>query len=488
MAFDNVVCQPSSQYKGAVDIILKILATLALVAANAYFVACEFAAVGARNSRLTLLSQTLLGRTAMMVKRRLDLYLSTCQFGITLASLGLGAVTEPVVVVVIHPLLRLVGVPAEHEHVIAFTLAMAASTTLHITIGEIAPKNWAIQFADRILPPLSLPLVIFTFVFYPFIWLLNEMSNLVLKVAGIHVVEGLHGEPPHTEEELRLLLVQSMAVGSIEKAEGTIIRSAFDFNNLKVRQIMTPRTSVGYLLLEDPLKKILDTVHKSQFTRLPLCEGDIDHVLGLVHMKDLFNHLKLVPGRLRFADATTPDGQAIAIVDGKPGSEVHVIGTGDLDLREIRRDIVFVPESAPVPRVLHLFQTKHLHMAVVVDEYGATQGIVTLEDIIEELVGEIGDEFDPISPEDFVQEKDGTFRASGLYPLHAVREHLNIPHDEHSDVDTVGGYVIQELGRWPRAGDEVSLGDYLIRVVTVQQKRVGQVNIRKAATEAGRAE
>lgn len=456
-----------------------IFATLGLVAANAYFVACEFAAVGARHSRLMLLSNTLLGRAAMMVKRRLDLYLSTCQFGITLASLGLGAVTEPVVVRLVHPVLVFAGVPTQHEHALAFALAMAMSTTLHITIGEIAPKNWAIQFADRILPPLALPLVIFAFAFYPAIWVLNEMSNLVLKAAGIQVVKGLHGEPPHTEEELRLLLVQSMAVGSIEKAEGAIIRSAFDFNNLKVRQIMTPRTSVAYLRLEDPLKTILETVHGSQYTRLPLCQDDVDHVIGLVHMKDLFNHLKLVPGRLRFADATTPDGQAIAIVDGKPGSEVHVIGSGDLDLREIRRDILFVPESAAVPRVLHQFQTRHLHMAVVVDEHGATQGIVTLEDIIEELVGEIGDEFDPISPDDFVPEKDGSLRASGLSPLHAVRERLNIEHVEAGDVDTVGGYVIQELGRWPRTGDEVALGEYTIRVATVQQKRVGQVNIRK---------
>ena len=181
-----------------------ILATLGLVAANAYFVACEFAAVGARHSRLTLLGHTLAGRAAMVVKRRLDLYLSTCQFGITLASLGLGAVTEPVVLLLIRPVLVWVGVPEQHEHALAFALAMSISITLHITIGEIAPKNWAIQFADRILPLLAVPLVLFTIAFYPAIWLLNEMSNLVLKVAGIQVVKGLHGEPPHTEEELRL--------------------------------------------------------------------------------------------------------------------------------------------------------------------------------------------------------------------------------------------------------------------------------------------
>ena len=476
-----VVSIAADEYKLPVDIVWMILATLGLVAANAYFVACEFAAVSARHIRLVQHKVNIFSRSALRVKGQLDFYLSGCQLGITLASLGLGAVTEPAVTRLLQPALSAIGVAGLRGHTVAFTLGMALSTALHITVGEQAPKNWAIQFSDRALPMLAVPLVIFTWVFYPVIAALNWVSHAILRLLGLKV-GNIHSEAPHTEEELRLLLVQSMAVGSIEKAEGAIIRSAFDFNSLKVRQIMTPRTSVAYLRLEDPLKTILDTVHNSQFTRLPLCQDNIDHVIGLVHMKDLFNHLKLVPGRLRFADANTPDGQAIAIVDGRPGSAVHVIGSGDLDLGKIRRDILYVPESAAVPRVLHQFQTRHLHMAVVVDEHGATQGIVTLEDIIEELVGEIGDEFDPISPADFVQEKDGSFRASGLSPLHALRERLNIAHVEAGDVDSVGGYVIQVLGRWPRTGDEVILGDYTIRVTTVQQKRVGQVNIRKTVS------
>lgn len=460
------------------EIVLKVLATLALVLANAFFVAAEFAAVSSRLSRLEPASKrSLLARLAVGIKRRLDLYLSACQLGVTLASLGLGAVTEPAVVRIVHPLLSLLGIPEQHEHAIAFTLAMAISTSLHITVGEQAPKNWSIQFADRILPAISLPLVIFTWLFYPLISALNHASNGLLRLSGIKVKPGLHGDVTHTEDELRTLLLESIAGGAISKHAGAIIRSAFEFNNLKVRQIMTPRTSVDFLTLGEPVRDILKTVHRSQYTRLPLCEEDIDHVIGFIHMKDLFNHLKLVPGRLRFADATTPEGEAIGIVDGKPGSALHVIGTGDLDLKKIVRKVLFVPESAALPHVLHQFQTQRIHMAIVVDEYGATQGIVTLEDVLEELVGDIGDEFDTIPADEFVQETEGVYRVSGMYAIHALRDRLALQDFDAGDVDTLGGYVTQELGRWPVAGDTVSLQDHLITVVSVHQNRVAQARI-----------
>lgn len=246
---------------------------------------------------------------------------------------------------------------------------------------------------------------------------------------------------------------------------------------------MTPRTSVDYLLQGQSVREILSVVQKTQYTRLPLCDGDLDHVIGVIHMKDLFNHLKLVPGHLRFADAQGADGQAIAVVDGKPGSALHLIGSAELELNKIRREVLFVPESLPLPRLLHQFQMQHMHMAIVVDEYGATQGIVTLEDALEELVGDIGDEFDPISPSDFVPEKDG-FRCSGLFPLHELMGKLGLADLDLHGVDTVGGYVVQQLGRWPKVGDVVTVGQYDVRVLTIQQKRVGQVFIKARVTDA----
>jgi magnesium and cobalt exporter, CNNM family len=242
---------------------------------------------------------------------------------------------------------------------------------------------------------------------------------------------------------------------------------------------MTPRTEVDYLLLDQPIGEVLRVVQKSAYTRFPLCDGDIDHVIGLIHMKDLFAHLKLIPGRLRFIDEKSPTGEAIAIPDGLPGSQMHVIGSGDIDLRQIKREILFVPEMLPLPKLLRQFQSSHVHMAVVVDEYGATRGIVTLEDVIEELVGEIEDEFDITAQPKFVAEGN-TYRVGGLYPMHELRDKLGQLGEDIGDVDTVSGFIVKKLGRWPRVGDTVRLGDFELKVASLSQKRVGQVVITKA--------
>jgi len=474
-----------------VDTVWRILATLGLVALNGYFVASEFAAVGARTSRLELLGAgTLLNRACLDIKRRLDLYLSTCQLGITIASLGLGYVTEPAVATLVAPLLEWVGLrapPGQHHHALAIVIALSISTALHVVVGEVAPKNWAIFYPDRLLPVLAVPLVVFTYLFYPAIWLLNSASNALLRVSGVKIRHGAHGGLPHTEDELRALLAQAITQGTIPRSHAQILTSAFRFGDLKVRQIMVPRTQVEYLTLDQPLGEVLRTVQKAGYTRLPLCDGDIDHVIGLVHMKDLFTHLKLIPGRLRFTDEKSPTGEVIAIPDGLPGSAVHVIGSGDIDLRTIKRQILFVPEMLALPTVLRQFQTSQVHMAVVVDEYGATQGIVTLEDVLEELVGEIEDEFDTISPPTFVAEGEN-YRVSGLMPLRELQERLNLRDLDAGEVDTVGGYVIAALGRLPRPGDTVPVGPYTARVLSVSQKRVGQVLITPTTQAAARAD
>jgi len=473
-----------------VDTVFKILITLALVAANAYFVAAEFAAVTARLSRLqTEASSSLLSRLALLIKSRLSLYLSACQLGVTLASLGLGAVTEPAVAVVISPVLKWFSLTEHTMHVVSFVVAMAISTSLHIVVGEQAPKTWAIVSADRLLKAISPPLVLFTYLFYPAIWLLNAASNGLLRLTGVEVSPGGHSEMPHTADELRALLTQAVSQGAIEKSREKLLTSAFDFGGLKTRQIMTPRTEVDYLRIDQPVNDILRTVQKSAYTRLPLCDGDIDHVVGLVHMKDLFNHLKLISGRLKFTDEKSPTGEVIAIASGLPGSAVHVIGSGDIDLKKIQREILFVPELLPVPKLLRQFQSSHTHMAVVVDEYGATQGIVTLEDVIEEIVGEIEDEFDTAPSAQFAREGE-SFRVSGRFPLHELRDKLKLLEDDalgDGDVDTIGGYVIQKLARWPRPGDGVALGDaYHAKVVSVANKRVTQVLITPVTQEVAR--
>lgn len=476
---------------GQLDSLWKILATLGLVALNGYFVAAEFAAVGARASRIrSTRGDGLIGKLCLDIKRRLDLYLSTCQLGITIASLGLGAVTEPAVATLIEPVLMWLGftapLPGQHTG-LAIAIALAVSTALHVVVGEVAPKNWAIFYPDRLLPVLAVPLVIFTYLLYPLIWALNSASNALLRASGIKIDHHAHGGLPHTEAELRGLLAQAVSSGTILEGDQHILTGAFEFGDLKVRQIMTPRTRVDYLLLDQPIGQVLRVVQKSAYTRMPLCDGDIDHVIGMVHMKDLFTHLKLVPGKLRFSDEKTSDDQAIAIADGLPGSAVHVIGSGDLDLKRIKRDVIFVPELLPVPKLLKQFQSSHLHMAVVVDEYGATQGIVTLEDVIEEIVGEIQDEFDTAQNQDFVAEGE-SFRVIGAFRLHELRERLDLGELDTGDVDTLGGYVVQTLGRFPRAGDSVPLGNYTARIVKVDQNTVSQILILPTTQQVARSD
>ena len=479
--------RPPFRYDAGVEIAWKLLATLGLVALNGFFVAAEFASVGARASRLQTQANTnLFARLGLRIKQKLDLYLSTCQLGITIASLGLGFVTEPAIGALLEGPLEAMGfhAPPGGHHWIAIVVALSISTSLHVVVGEVAPKNVAIFYPDKLLLALALPLEIFTFLFFPFIWALNTASNLLLRLVGVHLEHGGHGAIPHTSEELRTLLNEAVSSGSIESGQGEILSGAFDFGGLKARQIMTPRTKVDYLLIGEPIQKVLRTVQKSEYTRLPLCEGNLDRVIGLVHMKDLFTHLKLVPGKLKFIEPNVPEAEAVGIAGGAPGSQLHVIGSGDVNLRRIKRDVLFVPELLPVHNLLRQFQERNVHMAVVVDEYGTTQGVVTLEDVIEQIVGDIEDEFDQASAVDFAPEGE-SFRVSGTYPLHELKERLALGELDSEAVDTVGGYLTQELGRWPRPGDTVPLGPYRARVTSVAENRVPTVLLTRAEEGAG---
>jgi magnesium and cobalt exporter, CNNM family len=458
----------------------RILATLSLVAINGFFVAAEFASVGARASRLTDSADLhgmarLIRRMCRDIKQRLAFYLSSCQLGVTLASLGLGAITAPAVAGLIEPVLR--RLPFDRRgYTLAFIVALAVSSSLHLVVGEQAPKNWAIRFADRALPLLAAPLVIFTYLFYPVISVLNWATNKLLDWTGGRLPQAGDWQVPHSPAELQAMVAQSVTAGAIAPGEGRLLTSAFEFSHLIVRQIMTPRSAVSYLTLNQPIAEVLKIVRSSGFTRLPLCDGDLDHVIGMVHMKDLLNHLNLTAGKLKFLDEKTPGGQVVAVPSGRPGSDMHVIGSGAIDLRKIKLEVFFVPELLAAPRLLRQFQARRMHLAVVVDEYGVTQGIVTLEDVLEELVGEIADEHDTALPADFVREGQSV-RVSGLYPLHELADRLALEELDSGEVTTVGGYVVQQLNRWPRPGDTVRLGRYMLRVLSVHQRRVEQALI-----------
>ena len=472
----------------------RALLAVFLLALNGFFVAAEFAAVGARTSRLEQAAEkSVVARWALGIKHKLDLYLSTCQLGITIASLGLGYVVEPAVAPLLQPLLDLIGIgEVLGPHVLAGVLALVVMTALHVVVGEVAPKNLAIFYPDRMLPLLTVPLVLFTLAAYPAIWGLNSLSNLLLRLCGVPVEEASHGSMPHSAQELRQLLRQAKEAGTIRMEDARLLSGAFDFGDLKVRQIMTPRVEVDYLLIDAPIETILKKVQTGEHTRLPLCDGDLDHVVGFVHLKDIFAQLRLIVGRLRFADGTTPEGEAVAVAGGLPGAETHVIGGGTVDLGRLRREILFLPELLPVGRALQQMRDSRTHMAVVVDEYGTTTGVATMEDIVEQIVGDIEDEFDLIDAGGgrAMLAEGELFRVGGHFPLHELPDHLKLdgwhPPEE---VDSVGGYVTQELGRWPRTGDSVALGvkdEYRVRVVSVTPDRRMTVLISPATQQQAR--
>ena len=408
----------------------KVFLVLGLVAANGFFVAAEFALVKVRRSEV-LQAARAGSRSARMVARllqRLDAYLSACQLGITLASLGLGWVGEPLVARTLEPIFAAWAIPAETVHYFSFPIAFLLITFLHITAGEQAPKIAAIhkyQAASRIV---SYPLYYFYRIFQPFIWLLNESSNLMLRAVGIRV-EGGHGEAP-TEDQLRLLLGDSRAAGEVTHREQLIMENVLDLEEKIARRCMLPRNQIVYIDRNDPMEAKLKKAAESGHTRLPLCEDDLDHIIGIVHVKDVFQ-------------AMVADDQLTALVG-------------------LARAPLYVPETITLDRLLHSFQREHTVLAMVEDEYGVS-GMITLENVIEELVGPIEDEFDSTEPA-IVKRGSGRWEVDALCPIAEAIAKLELVIGD-TEVDTLGGLVTDLIGHIPAKGDRVAVGDCEITVL-----------------------
>ncbi|MEO6193153.1 MAG: hemolysin family protein [Thermoanaerobaculia bacterium] len=411
-----------------------------LVALNGFFVAAEFALVKVRPTQLEPLvdAGNRRARLARHMLSHLDAYLSATQLGITLASLALGWIGEPAFAWIIHPLLNpFVGNNPPLLHSISVTMSFVVITILHIVLGEQAPKTIAIRKAESTALLVSFPLYFFYKVTYPVIWLLNQASNRLLKLIGIP--PAAEGELLHDEEELRLLLSSSKdSQLSTQKRE--LLDNIFELSHRMARQIMLPRQDVIYLSTERPLAENLRLARRSGHTRFPLCESDLDHVIGLIHIKDIFH-------RERPLNALT----------------------------EVAREIAFVPETLELDRLLKRMRTERFHLAAVIDEYGGVSGIVTLEDVIEEIVGSIQDEFDVERPE-LVEKGGGVYQVSGGMLVEDLEEALGVELSER-DEDTIGGVVLSELGRNPAVGDRVELGPLTIEVLEVQLNRVATVRI-----------
>ena len=424
--------------------LLYVLLALGLVALNAFFVATEFAIVRVRTTRIDELVAKGVRRAAATrtVLQDLNAYLSACQLGITLASLGLGWVGKPAFAHLLEPVLGGLGFWSEATAAsISITLAFAIITFLHVVLGELAPKTIAIERAEATALLIAWPIRIFNVLLFPFIWSMNGLANLAVRAIGLRPVsdESL----AHSEEELRMILSVSQRSGTLPEAHAELLENALDFTERAVRQIMVPRADIVWLDARRPHEDNVRVVRESAHTRYPLCEGDVDHVVGVLNLKDLF----LQP----------------------PGT----------DLRQMARKPLFVPDGLSIDRVLRQFQRSRTHLAVVIDEYGGTSGVVTIEDVLEELIGEIQDEFDEEAPK--VQDLGGgRLSVDASVPADEIAETLGIADGADEEVDTLGGLVLARLGRIARPGDVVTLGNRRVEVSRMRGRRIVRLTVHPA--------
>lgn len=354
------------------------------------------------------------------------------------------------------------------EWVIVFSILF---TYFMLQFTEILPKTLGVRYNQVLAPWVAPPLRLLVHGLQPILWFVQFVNK---------PFEPKTKADDSTVQEITALASTARLAHLIDPRQERMIRTAARIDDLRVRQIMTPRTEVVCLRVQDDVQAILDTVQDGKYTRFPLCDPDIDHVIGLVHIKDLFTHLDLVPGV--FDIKPIDGGTGPERVLGVPGSALHVIGSGSLNLRKICREPLFVPENAGVLTLLGDFQQSQQHFAIVVDEYGATSGVVTLEDIIEEILGDIDDEFDKPTRPLYVEEDTG-FRINARMPIHELRALLPAMEIDDEGVDTVGGFAAKLLGKLPVQGDHVTFGRFHIEVTSADGRRVREVRLTPVSAE-----
>jgi CBS domain containing-hemolysin-like protein len=426
-------------------IVGKLAVIAALVGLNGFFVACEFSIIKVRASQLDELVDegNPRARFAKYIRSHLDAYLSATQLGITLASLALGWLGEEFLAHLLEPFFALANIQS-HVFVTSVSVALAfiGITFMHIVFGELAPKYTAIANPLAVSLRLVRPLGAFYFLFRPAIWLLHKSSNFLLqRVLRMQPILGT--ELAHSEEELRLLVEQSEKSKDVSPLGRKLVLNVLDLRERVIRDIMTPRGEVVYLDLEDDFETNAKKAIASKHTRFPLCRENLDNTVGLVHIKELVPMMR----------------------DPNP------------DMMRIKRELIPVPEMMPLEKLLSLFLSKHLHLAIVVDEFGGTVGMVTLEDVLEELVGDIQDEFDTDKAE-FQKINANEFTVDGTLGLYELNDLAKLEL-ESPDVSTIGGYVTHLLGHLPKQGEQVKIDNYCVTVTQADSRRIQQLHFRK---------
>ena len=442
---------------------LELVAVALVVAANAFFVAAEYALVTVRRTRLQEL-EAQGSRAAIRVRRLVDnppRFISAIQLGVTLSSLALGAIGEPVVSELLKKPLDLLpdNLHTSVATTIAVIMAFVILSFFHVVIGEIVPKSFTLEHAERVALLVGGPINWFYAVFRPFIWVLVKASGAVLRWMGVTAPSGL--SVAHSEEELKMLVTASREKGVLEAEEQEMLHNVFEFADKDAADVMVPRPDVVALPLELPVAELLRLMLQHPYTRYPVYDGELDDVVGVLHVRDLF-------------------------------AALHDRGIDGVDVRALLRPAIMVPETKRLDELLSDFRATSNHMAIVVDEYGSLAGLATLEDLLEEIVGEIGDEFDV--PEAGIRRLGvGRMRLGGSFPIEEfnVRFGTSLP-DE--DYHSVGGFVFGELGRAPKVGDSVKTDGVRFEVSGVDGPRIVEVDVtlkppetEPAAEERGQA-
>ena len=429
--------------------LLDILLVAFLIFMNGFFVAAEFCCVKMRTSRLETLIAEGSSRAgyAKQLTEHLDYSLSVTQFGITLASLGLGWVGEPAIATLILPVTQAAGLPDEVGHTAALAIAFTIITSLHIVLGELTPKSMAIANVENIMLAIAFPMVLFGRVMRPFVWILNTVANYISRRLG-YDVKG-ENEDAHTEEEIRLLMKESFRQGLINSTEADFVDNVFSFTELNAREIMVPRTDMICLYLDDTSAERIKTILEEQQTRYPVCYEDKDHIIGFIHVKDL------LPPLIR--------GER-------------------LNLRRYIRKALVVPESMDGSVLLRTMQEQGSQLAIVVDEYGGTAGMGTVEDIIEQIVGDIRDEFD--EERESVEWRAGDVCSVDAKLLLEEVADLLAVRIEDEDVDSIGGWLYDQLGEAPRVGQMAAHAGTLFYVEEVDGVRITRVLVHLLHTVA----
>lgn len=422
-----------------------------LIAFTGFFVAAEFAIVKIRSSRIDqLVAEGKRGAlAAKKVTTNLDEYLSACQLGITVTAMGLGWLGEPTIEKLLHPLFEKWNLNLSISSVLTFGLAFMIMTYLHVVVGELAPKTMAIQKAERVTLLLAGPLMMFYKVMYPFIWVLNGSARVITGLFGLKPAS--EHEVAHTEEELRLILSDSYESGEINQAEYKYVNNIFEFDNRIAKEIMVPRTEIVGFYLEDSVEEHMKVIQNERYTRYPIFGEDKDDIIGMVNVKDFF---------IRYMTEDQKDLSSI---------------------RSYMRPIIEVMETTPIHDLLLQMQKKRIPMAVLYDEYGGTAGIVTLEDILEEIVGEIRDEYDEDEAPPIQHVNEQHIIVDGKVLISEVKDLFGL-HIEEDDVDTIGGWIMMQ-NHEIEEGQHVEAEGYEFKVLEKDAYQIKRVEIRKMEQE-----